>query len=50
MRKNYGLNVMAIKRGEEVIVSPGAEDFITKGDILVVVGQNKDIEKLEKLV
>ncbi|SHM11840.1 trk system potassium uptake protein TrkA [Caldanaerovirga acetigignens] len=50
MRKNYGLNVMAIKRGEEVIVSPGAEDLITKGDILVVVGQNKDIEKLEKLV
>lgn len=50
MRKNYRLNVMAIKRGEEVIVSPGAEDFITKGDILVVVGQNKDIEKLEKLV
>lgn len=49
MRKNYGLNVMAIKRGEDVIVSPGADDFIKKGDILVVVGQNKDIEKLEKL-
>lgn len=49
MRKNYGLNVMAIKRNEDVIVSPGADDFIKKGDILVVVGQNKDIEKLEKL-
>lgn len=50
MRKSYGLNVMAIKRGEDVIVSPGADDFIKKGDILVVVGQNKDIEKLAKLV
>ncbi|MCG0274546.1 MAG: TrkA family potassium uptake protein [Thermosediminibacteraceae bacterium] len=48
MRVKHGLNVMAIKRNEDVIVSPGAEDFIKKGDILVVVGQNKDIEKLEK--
>ncbi|MFO7152879.1 MAG: TrkA C-terminal domain-containing protein [Bacillota bacterium] len=50
MRKRHGINVMAIKRGEDVVVSPGAEDLIKKGDILVVVGQNKDIEKLEKFV
>ncbi|ADL08155.1 potassium channel family protein [Thermosediminibacter oceani] len=50
MRVKHGLNVMAIKRNEDVIVSPGAEDFIKKGDILVVVGKNKDIEKLERYI
>lgn len=50
MRVRHGLNVMAIKRNEEVIVSPKADDIIRAGDILVVVGQNKDIEKLEKNV
>ncbi|MCR4432053.1 MAG: TrkA family potassium uptake protein [Tepidanaerobacteraceae bacterium] len=50
MRVKHGLNVMAIKRNEEVIVSPKADDIIFEGDILVVVGQNKDIEKLEKHV
>lgn len=50
MRVRHGLNVMAIKRKEEVIVSPKADDVILEGDILVVVGQNKDIEKLEKHV
>lgn len=48
MRGKHGLNVMAIKRNDEVIVSPKADDVILEGDILVVVGQNKDIEKLEK--
>jgi trk system potassium uptake protein TrkA len=48
MRVKHGLNVMAIKRNEDVLVSPKADDVILKGDILVVVGQNKDIEKLEK--
>jgi trk system potassium uptake protein TrkA len=50
MRMKHGLNVMAIKRKEEVLVSPKADDAILKGDILIVVGQNKDIEKLEKHV
>ena len=48
MRTRYGLNVVAIKRCNELKVSPNADDMIKKGDVLVVVGQNRDIEKLEK--
>ena len=48
IREKYGLNIMAIKRNEDVIISPKAKDYIFKGDILFVVGENKDIEKLEK--
>ncbi|MGB9813386.1 MAG: potassium channel family protein [Thermovenabulum sp.] len=50
MRIKHGLNVMAIKRNDDIIVSPGADDVILEKDILVVVGKNKDIEKIEKAV
>ncbi len=46
----YGLNVMAIKRGEDINVSPYADDIILKDDILVVVGSTDDIEKIEQSV
>lgn len=48
MRIKYGLNIMAIKRPDYIKISPSADDVILKGDILVVVGQKRDIEKLEK--
>ncbi|MGB9839710.1 potassium channel family protein [Thermovenabulum sp.] len=50
MRVRYGLNVMAIKRSDDIIVAPGADDTILEKDILVVVGKNKDIEKIEKSI
>lgn len=46
----YGINVMAIKRGEDINVSPYADDIILKDDILVVIGSTNDIEKLEQSV
>ena len=44
----YGINVMAIKRGKRINVSPYADDVIDKGDILVVIGSTEDIKKIEK--
>lgn len=46
----FGINVMAIKRDKDINVSPGAEDIILKGDILVVIGNTEDIEKIEQRV
>lgn len=48
MRAKYGVNVMAIKHGTEINISPNATDIIRKEDVLVVVGHNEDIQKLEK--
>jgi len=49
MRRKYGLNVMAIKRGNnDVKISPHADDLISENDVLVVVGRKSDIEKLER--
>lgn len=44
----FGINVMAIKRGKDINVSPYADDVILKGDILIVIGSTRDIEKIEK--
>ncbi len=48
IRSKYGINVMAIKHGDKINVSPKANDVIDKGDILVVIGHNDDLKKLEQ--
>ncbi len=48
IRSEYGINVIAIKSNENINVSPKATDSINKGDILVVIGSNEDLEKFEK--
>jgi len=47
-RARFGVNVMAIKTGEEFNIAPRAEDSIKKGDILVIIGHNDDIKRLEE--
>jgi trk system potassium uptake protein TrkA len=62
IRAKYGVNVIAIKRNVPVVakdgakkfeqridVSPKAGDVIYKEDILVVLGENKNIEKLQAM-
>ena len=50
IRKKYGLNIVAIKRGEEIIVSPQAKETINSNDILIVIGNDQDIDRFEKRV
>lgn len=47
LRSNYGINVMAIKRHNEVNISPDASDTIEKDDIVVAIGSAEDLTKLE---
>lgn len=47
LRARYGVNVMAIKRGSKINVSPKADDVISEGDVLVVIGPNESIRRLE---
>lgn len=46
-RTNYGANVMAIKRGKDLHITPGALDKVLEDDILVVIGKNEDLDKLK---
>lgn len=50
VRKQFGINVLAVRRGEkEIHVSPQAEFLLKHRDVLIVVGKNQNIRKLEKL-
>lgn len=50
IRARYGINIVAIKRGKEVIVSPLADEMIQKEDILIVIGSVADIGRFEKQI
>ena len=47
LRSKYGINVIAIKRNNEVNISPDADDVINKDDIVVAIGSAEDLTKLE---
>lgn len=48
MRSTYGINVMAIKQGIDINIAVGPDDQIKEGDVLVVIGHNDDLKKIEK--
>lgn len=50
IRKKYGLNIVAIKRGDSIIVSPQAKEMIIINDVLVVIGNDQDIDRFERKV
>ncbi|PKM55251.1 MAG: potassium transporter Trk [Firmicutes bacterium HGW-Firmicutes-5] len=46
MRANYGINVMAIRKDEKIIITPGADFILQPSDVLVVIGSNEDLRKI----
>ncbi|AST07700.1 potassium transporter Trk [Anoxybacillus flavithermus] len=50
IRAKYGINIVAIKRNNDIIVSPLASEVIYEGDILIVIGADRDIDRFENEV
>jgi len=48
IRAKYGINIVAIKRGEDILVSPQADEKILISDVLIVIGADADIIRFEK--
>ncbi len=46
IRAKFGLNVIGIRRKKKMIIMPGINEKILENDILIVVGLNTDIEKI----
>lgn len=46
VREKYGINIIAIKSGQKINVSPNAEHKFDSNDILVVIGSKEDIDKM----
>lgn len=48
VRAKYGVNVIAIKSGDEFNIAPRPDDVIRASDVLVVIGNNKDLKAFEE--
>lgn len=51
VRAKYGVSIMAVRSGEcgKIEVSPGAEYMIHKDDVLILVGRNEDLDRLQRI-
>ncbi len=47
LRARFGVNVLVVKRGNEVVVMPDLTERIAPGDVLVVVGRDRQIAELQ---
>ncbi|MBD7907271.1 potassium channel family protein [Sporosarcina gallistercoris] len=50
IRAKYGVNIVAIKREDHILVSPQAIEEIQLNDVLIVIGSDVDIHRFEKKV
>lgn len=50
LRAKYGINVVAIKRDNEINVTPPANGEVEAGDIVVAIGESESLNKLEDLI
>ncbi|PKM42328.1 MAG: potassium uptake system protein [Firmicutes bacterium HGW-Firmicutes-8] len=48
LRVKYGVTVMAVKRGREILVSPSPDEPIRENDILVAIGENAKLRSIER--
>ena len=47
IRAKYGINIIAIERNKEILVTQGPSYILQEGDFIVIVGNNKSIQELE---
>jgi trk system potassium uptake protein TrkA len=47
LRVKYGVSVLLIRRNGQLLISPGGDTPLRTGDVLVVVGENRQLTKLE---
>ncbi|MBR5739149.1 MAG: TrkA C-terminal domain-containing protein, partial [Lachnospiraceae bacterium] len=48
VRKNWGLNIIAIRRGGEVTTAITPQTVVREKDTLAVVGKTEDIRRFEE--
>lgn len=48
VRAKYGCNIIGFQRGNDMIVSPSADEVILEGDKLLVIGHNQDLTRFEE--
>jgi trk system potassium uptake protein TrkA len=49
IRKRYQVLVVAIKRGDGLVIATGGDERLQAGDVLVLVGRDKDLDVVGRL-
>ena len=49
IRKRYQVLVVAIKRGDGLVIATGGDERLLRGDILVLVGKDSDLDTVGRL-
>lgn len=49
VRAKLGVNIIAVRRNDQIQVSPAADFAIAQGDIMVILGDNQALERVQKL-
>jgi trk system potassium uptake protein TrkA len=49
IRKRYQVLVVAIKRGEGLVIATGGDERLLAGDILVLIGRDADLDRVGRL-
>lgn len=50
IRAKYGINIVGITRGDEIMISPAATERIQVGDVLLIIGADVDINRFVQKV
>lgn len=50
LRARFGINIMALKSGDEINAAPLATDVVQPGDLLVLLGTNEGVRQLERML
>ena len=48
IRARLGINIIAVKNGKDINISPGGEYIVREGDVLVILGSYEALAKLRK--
>ncbi len=49
-RNSFGVNIVGIKKDKQMIITPEVNDVLHEGDILIVIGSDDDIERLQEKI
>lgn len=47
VRARYGVSIMAVKNGVDINISPDPESILSDEDVLVIIGDNDDLNKIK---
>jgi trk system potassium uptake protein TrkA len=47
LKARYGVSILLIRRDSQLLISPTADTVLHTGDVLVVVGENRSLSRLE---